>query len=755
MRYFLSFFIGVYLSFILSPILMGFSWAYEYDYSLFAEKINIWTQRERIKHCFSSPRTTVMIGLPTSIDPARVEVVWHDSSEDFHRHIDQEDGVSPYGYTTFPLIYEKPIDCIEFSLEWTGRENIEWYILSFDLSPKKSYPTITPQVWASSQWIRIISRSEWWAPEEYRYISALSLKKEQDEWNARGKTPKQVIETSLEKSRREQADREIVSIRSVDPDVSLLQTVNYSEWWKKLIYPTRTTKKVDKIVLHHTAEDMNKTLDDATLVRNIYAYHANVRWWGDIGYHYLVWQRWAIYEGRAWWDYVEGFHAHGNNLWSVGVSVIGNYSDNTINRDQKRGIIEIVTHLATKYGIDPSLRTTWARPCGSWESCIWKKVDVPTILGHRDLSITACPGNHLYELLPEIRESVVWKVWIIKPIYNQKNKYIESRPPEDTYVYVLESTISLISQTPSQSIPSSAGSKNRVKVSLSYTGSSVDISGFSSRQPIVKNGVKRLQFLKKDTLQVQALRNDLLSIRIGMKSYTWRLITIESDVLRVDSWTRIPTWDTTKKYNDNLFRWRLLVRNDNGKLLIVNDLPVEDYLRGMGEVSESDARSDPEKVKAIIVAARSYALYYADPKLPYKDRKFPGKPYDISDNPDESQQYKGYSYELRSPTVSTLVWVTKWEVITYNNKTIKAPYSQSPWRERTYSYTEYCVDRGVTTCKDIPYLQSVVDPGAVWTSRSGHGFGISWVGATYFSRIWWDYKKIIKYYLTGVEIQKK
>jgi peptidoglycan hydrolase-like amidase len=73
---------------------------------------------------------------------------------------------------------------------------------------------------------------------------------------------------------------------------------------------------------------------------------------------------------------------------------------------------------------------------------------------------------------------------------------------------------------------------------------------------------------------------------------------------------------------------------------LVNELPVEDYLRGMGEVSESDAKLYPEKVKALIVSARSYVLYYANPKLPSKDRKFPGKPYDISDNPDESQQYK-------------------------------------------------------------------------------------------------------------------
>lgn len=61
----------------------------------------------------------------------------------------------------------------------------------------------------------------------------------------------------------------------------------------------------------------------------------------------------------------------------------------------------------------------------------------------------------------------------------------------------------------------------------------------------------------------------------------------------------------------------------------------------MGEVSESvDVKNYPEKVKALIVAGRSYVSYYQNPKLPLKDRKFQTRLYDISDNPDESQVYK-------------------------------------------------------------------------------------------------------------------
>jgi peptidoglycan hydrolase-like amidase len=39
--------------------------------------------------------------------------------------------------------------------------------------------------------------------------------------------------------------------------------------------------------------------------------------------------------------------------------------------------------------------------------------------------------------------------------------------------------------------------------------------------------------------------------------------------------------------------------------------------------------------------------------------------------------------------------------------------------------------------------------------KLGHGVGISWIWSTYFASQWWDYKKILQYYLQWVEIQRK
>ena len=173
--------------------------------------------------------------------------------------------------------------------------------------------------------------------------------------------------------------------------------------------------------------------------------------------------------------------------------------------------------------------------------------------------------------------------------------------------------------------------------------------------------------------------------------------SLSDGLVRIASWDRIPAWDTRRMYNDNIFRGNIVLRIENEKILVVNELPLELYLRGLAEVSNTD---NPEKIKTILTAARSYAYYYSN----NSNRKFPNKPYDASDDPDVFQKYLGYSYELRSPQVMNMISSTNGQVIKYNNTVIKAWYfSQSDGRTR--SYKEYCESNGGKTCEDIFYLQ--------------------------------------------------
>jgi SpoIID/LytB domain protein len=115
-----------------------------------------------------------------------------------------------------------------------------------------------------------------------------------------------------------------------------------------------------------------------------------------------------------------------------------------------------------------------------------------------------------------------------------------------------------------------------------------------------------------------------------------------------------------------------------------------------------------QKIKTILIAARTYAYYYIDKS----HRKYGTSLYDGSDDPDTFQKYLGYGYEMRSPRVTRFAEDTHGQVITYLGEVVKTWYFSAS-DGRTLSYSEYCSKNTGKTCQDIPYLQSVADPGSV------------------------------------------
>lgn len=214
-----------------------------------------------------------------------------------------------------------------------------------------------------------------------------------------------------------------------------------------------------------------------------------------------------------------------------------------------------------------------------------------------------------------------------------------------------------------------------------------------------------------------------------------RFTPVGSAILRIDNYENHPSWKP--ELNDNKYKGNLEVHYYENKLVVVNELNLEDYLKGLAEIS---ATENYEKIKAIIVLARSYAKYYMT-----IGEKFPGAPYHLTDDPARSQFYLGYEFALRNPTGSKAVNDTKNEVVTYNGTVIKTPYFSSS-DGRTRSAEE------VWGWKDTPYLVSVDDPGCKGKQMAGHGVGLSGCGAQYFANQGKNYKEIIKYYFKGVEI---
>ncbi len=213
----------------------------------------------------------------------------------------------------------------------------------------------------------------------------------------------------------------------------------------------------------------------------------------------------------------------------------------------------------------------------------------------------------------------------------------------------------------------------------------------------------------------------------------------DSTIMKINNYEHRPAWNPS--LNDNRFRGNLEVQEVNGNLTIINELTMDSYLRGIGEVENG---APTEKIRTMMILARTYARYYLT-----EDEKFPGLPYDLSDNPDESQKYLGYGFEERAPNIARAVRDTRGKVVTYQGNLVKTPYFSRSDGITTKSAQE------VWGWTHTPYLISVADPLCESTRFSGHGVGLSGCGATAAAQAGKSYEQIIKYYYTGVEIAVK
>lgn len=594
-----------------------------------------------------------------------------------------------------------------------------------------------PEAHALINGFPVVSRAEWGADETLRYEDHPIWKKYFA--NQANTTPSDATKKQLAKN---QAIEDYLEKKF--PEESEMSEVVRSENGHTLVWPIEKAKFVREMVVHHTAENNVKSLSDQELMRSMYYYHTITRGWGDIGYQYVVGQRGQVYEGRAGGDYAVGAHVSWNNRGTVGISVIGNFEVDTLVKEQQEAIGKLLAALAKKYGIDTNIARTAHRACKVGEECLTRDSEIKSLIGHRDAGYTSCPGANLYAELtktyvPTLGKATLGNKLVENPVYKPETLVQPTSNPDLTDTG--NNASAQISDGPTIRVKLSLPDLKKVELEA--------IDGFPSLGWDKKSG--RIEYSK---ISVRKVGNKLETTMNG-KKYKMATVSLAANVVRVNNWIRIPSWDKEKQYNDNEFRGKLEVRIEDGKLILINELPLEQYLKGLAEFSNGE---NVEKAKTIIVAARSYALFYTDPQ----NRKFPGKPYDGSDDPDIFQKYLGYGYEKRSAISVQYVKDTNGEVVAYNGTPIK-PWYFSQSSGRTLSALEYCEARKAkkelpasTSCVDIPYLQSVSDPGGEGKSQLGHGVGISGIGATYFAGTQgWDHKKILQYYLKGTDVVKK
>ncbi|MCK9924791.1 N-acetylmuramoyl-L-alanine amidase [Frankia sp. AgPm24] len=164
------------------------------------------------------------------------------------------------------------------------------------------------------------------------------------------------------------------------------------------------------ITVHHTAIAVNDA-DPAASVRAIYRGHTKDRGWADIGYHLLIDNAGAVYEGRrsgadtvpvyeADGRAVTGAHVQGNNAGNIGVALMGDLRTRPPTPQARRSLALVLLALAGRHQLDPTGMATYINPTSG------ARRQIPTISGHRDWMGTACPGDALFALLPGLRRDV-------------------------------------------------------------------------------------------------------------------------------------------------------------------------------------------------------------------------------------------------------------------------------------------------------------------------------------------------------------
>ncbi len=203
-------------------------------------------------------------------------------------------------------------------------------------------------------------------------------------------------------------------------DEKLRLDKNGQEIWEREYYT------VEKVIVHHT--DTPNEQDPRASIRSIYYYHAVTQEWGDIGYNFLIDRNGTVYEGRYGGPNVVGGHALQYNYGSVGIGLLGKFMNTPPPTPLPKPSVSPTPGSKTPTATPsptPTPRATlppYATP--AMETALiglaaytgryldpqgkYFFIDkmIPTIVGHRDVLSTSCPGDNFYTRLPTVRSGV-------------------------------------------------------------------------------------------------------------------------------------------------------------------------------------------------------------------------------------------------------------------------------------------------------------------------------------------------------------
>ncbi len=220
-------------------------------------------------------------------------------------------------------------------------------------------------------------------------------------------------------------------------------------------------------------------------------------------------------------------------------------------------------------------------------------------------------------------------------------------------------------------------------------------------------------------------------------------------IFKILNYNDIPNWNKNINYNE--FRGKIEIKYSpvSKSVWVINDILLEDYLKGVGEALNNDPI---EYQKTFAIISRSYALYHLSNGGKYKNEFF------HLNNTSSDQLYKGYIFEKMAPNLIKAIQETEGLVLKYNNQIARALYSSgAPTKTRNACELwdgEFC------DSSKYGYLKGGIESprGAVYKRKncdlSNHCVGLMADGARFLAQSGKNFEEILKYYYPEVSIEK-
>lgn len=176
------------------------------------------------------------------------------------------------------------------------------------------------------------------------------------------------------------------------------------------------------LLVHHTASP-NTYTSARDVIRSAYAFQTGpAKGWPDVCYGFFIGRDGDVWEGRAGalTRPVRADATGGNQGWAQLVCLLGDFTNTLPTTAALGALAKVLAWLAGRDLVslaDGATATFVSRGSNRWPA--GTVVTTPTVAAHRDMSYTACPGDTLYPLMPELRRQarVQAEAWrsVIRP----------------------------------------------------------------------------------------------------------------------------------------------------------------------------------------------------------------------------------------------------------------------------------------------------------------------------------------------------